>query len=138
MKTNTHLNFVIADDDADDQQLLIQAFNETAINYDLTSVYNGSQLMDYLLCREYYKNKNHPDPDFIFLDINMPLKNGFEVLRELKANNALRNIPVYIFSTSCSPNDQKVMADLGAKKCYVKPASFEGYKKIITEIVAMS
>src|SRR5688572_30724519 len=124
METKAYFNFVIADDDVDDQDLLLQAFAESAIKYESTSVFNGRQLMDYLLHCEEYIDAKHPDPDIIFLDINMPEKNGFEVLKELKANSSLRKIPVYIFSTSCSPSDQKIMIGLGAEKCYVKPILF--------------
>jgi CheY-like chemotaxis protein len=136
MEANTHFSFVIVDDDKDDQELLLQAFKECTMNYDSLAVFDGSQLMNYLLCREQYTDVRHSNPDFIFLDINLPLKNGFEVLTELKSNKDLKGIPIYIFSTTLSPKDQQRMLNLGAKKCFTKPTAFADYKKMINEIVA--
>jgi CheY-like chemotaxis protein len=136
IKQDDHFNFVIADDDPEDQLLLLQAFGESFQNYSSVSVYNGRELMDYLLKRRTYVDDVHGRPDFIFLDINMPGKNGYEVLKELKSNKAFQSIPVYIFSTSCSLSDQKVMMGLGAEKCYIKPSEYNDYKKIITEVRA--
>ena len=135
MNKDTHFNFVIADDDQDDQQLLLQAFEENCHNYSSFSVYNGRELMDYLLKERTFLNDIHSNPDFIFLDINMPLQNGYEVLRELKTHSGLQNIPVYIFSTACSLSDQETMTGLGAKKCFIKPSAFQDYKKIIREVI---
>ena len=137
MESVAHYNFIIADDDKDDQDLLLKAFTNSSVKYESISVFNGRQLMDYLLCRKNYKNEIHALPDFIFLDINMPGKNGFEVLRELKANTSLQNIPVYIFSTTCSLNDQKIMLGLGAEKCYIKPYLINDYQVMIKEIISM-
>jgi len=135
-KQDGHFNFVIADDDQDDQQLLLQAFGESFNNYSSVSVYNGRELMDYLLKRKSYVNDQQSRPDFIFLDINMPEQNGYEVLIELKSIKELESIPVYIFSTACTESDQIIMIGLGAKKCYIKPSEYKGYKQIITEVIA--
>ncbi len=135
MKKASHFNFVIADDDQDDQQTLLQAFKENFNNYSSFSVYDGRELMDYLLKEKEYLNDLHSNPDFIFLDINMPLQNGYEVLKELKAHNELKKIPVYVFSTACSVGDRKIMMGLGAEKCFIKPSLFAEYKKIIEEVI---
>jgi CheY-like chemotaxis protein len=134
-KEETHFNFIIADDDQEDQQLLLQAFGDSFQNYSPVSVYNGRELMDYLLKRSAYADDAQSTPDFIFLDINMPEKNGYEALKELKSINKLQNIPVYIFSTTCSMSDQKLLLKLGAEKCYIKPSEYRGYKEIITEVM---
>jgi CheY-like chemotaxis protein len=136
MRKDTHFNFVIADDDQDDQNLLLQAFGESFSNYSSISVYNGRELMDFLLKRRNYANDLHSRPDFIFLDINMPKQNGYDALKELKSNDALQSIPVYIFSTTCSASDQQIMLGLGAEKCFIKPSTFQDYKKIIQEVIA--
>jgi DNA-binding NarL/FixJ family response regulator len=98
-------------------------------------VYNGRELMDYLLKEKNYLNNSDRQPDFIFLDINMPFQNGYQVLQELKVHADLQKIPVYIFSTACSPSDQEKMIGLGAKKCYIKPSAFHDYREIIREVV---
>jgi len=136
MKNETPFDFVIADDDQDDQQTLLQAFKDNFNNFNSFSVYNGRELMDYLLKEKKYSDDLHSNPDFIFLDINMPLQNGYEVLKELKAHAELKKIPVYIFSTACSPSDREIMMGLGAQKCFIKPSLYKDYKTIIEEVIA--
>jgi DNA-binding response OmpR family regulator len=132
------LKILVADDDKEDQHLLMQAFKENEIDCDLVPFYNGRQLMDYLLFRGEYKNDHHTDPDFIVLDINMPLQNGFEVLREIQENMALQNIPIYIFTTSHASEDRSLAIGLGATKFFTKPDDFKEIKKIVREIVPIN
>src|SRR5947208_408702 len=98
---------VLADDDIDDQELIKKAFIASKIKVDVSVVYNGLQLMDYLLRREAYRNLQDPPPDLILLDLNMPLMDGFDVLREIKNNKALHKIPIYILTTSRSADDKR-------------------------------
>jgi len=115
---------VIADDDPDDHYLVKQALNELDSTTETTSVYNGLQLLDLLLRRGTYKNMNEL-PDVILLDINMPLLDGFEALKEIRKHRELSTIPVYIMSTSQSNEDRRKAIELGATGYYQKPANFK-------------
>src|SRR5688500_11812120 len=99
-----HFIVVIADDDLDDQEFIKMALNESSHTFDLNSVYNGLQLMSFLLKTEAYKNI-HLHPALIFLDLNMPLLDGFAVLKQLREHPVAKNIPVYILSSSNDKGD---------------------------------
>jgi CheY-like chemotaxis protein len=85
---------LLAEDDQDDRDFFDKALKEISIPTHLTTVYDGEQLMNYL-----YENSEHL-PDVLFLDLNMPRKNGFECLCEIKENEKLKDLLVVMFSTS--------------------------------------
>ena len=99
------MNILLAEDDQDDRDFFDMALKEIPIPTHLTAVYDGEQLMDYL-----YKNSEHL-PNVLFLDLNMPRKNGFECLCEIKENEKLKDIPVVMFSTSY-PRDSNYEEDM--------------------------
>lgn len=103
-------NIVIADDDNDDLILFEDALKEISYDSLLTAVKDGQQLMQML------DHTVPPPPDVIFLDLNMPRKNGFECLDEIKHSTKLKNIPIVIFSTSDQPEAVNKVFEQGAHK----------------------
>jgi CheY-like chemotaxis protein len=133
-KPSKIFTIVIADDDLDDQDFIRMAITEANLGFEINSVYNGLQLMDLLLKRESYLHSTDKLPDLVFLDLNMPLLDGFGVLTELQKRAELSHIPVFVLSTSRSPQDKKRALDLGARGFYTKAASYQELKKIISEV----
>ena len=87
------IHLLLADDDNDDCMLFQEALTELALSVDLSVVNDGEQLMNYL--------KQHQNfSGIVFLDLNMPRKNGLECLTEIKMNEQLKKIPIIIISTS--------------------------------------
>src|SRR6476469_4572818 len=88
-------NLLLADDDEDDSAFFKDALNDLGLSASLGTVPDGVALMKYL-------SDHSPDtlPDILFLDLNMPRKNGFECLSEIKSNVRLKMLPVIVFSTS--------------------------------------
>jgi CheY-like chemotaxis protein len=123
----------VADDDLDDQELMRKGLSDCKVKVEVNSVYNGLQLMDYLLKREAYK-KIQETPDLILLDLNMPLMDGFEVLKQIKSNKTLKNIPLYVITTSRSKDDRAKVLDLGANGFYSKGSSSKDIRKFMQEI----
>jgi CheY-like chemotaxis protein len=123
---------VIADDDVDDQALMKEGFEDCTVKVEVNAVYNGLQLMDFLLKRESYKSIT-TTPDLILLDLNMPLMDGFNVLKEIKEKTNLQ-IPIYIITTSQNKSDRKKALDLGAKGFFSKGYSSEDIKKVMSEV----
>ena len=78
-----------------------------------------------------------PSPDLIFLDLNMPGKTGFDVLRELKSTEQFRDIPVVIFSTSSDPHSIELSMQMGASLYLPKLSSYESYKKSIQDTLSI-
>ena len=131
---NKIFRIIVADDDIDDQDLIKRAFSDSQVQVEVNSVYNGLQLMDYLLRKEAYKNIADPLPDLILLDINMPLMDGFDVLLQLKKQPALLNIPIYVLTTSRNPEHRKKALQLGATGFYSKGASSKEIRRIVQEV----
>jgi CheY-like chemotaxis protein len=114
----------MADDDNDDCLLVKMAFEESRMQGELRFVEDGEALLDYLYRRGQFAEAEPPRPWLIFLDLNMPRKDGREVLRALKADPLLRTIPVIILSTSDEPEDIRTSYELGASSYITKPGDF--------------
>jgi CheY-like chemotaxis protein len=129
------LNILLAEDDQDDRDFFNKVLNEIPIPTHLTTVYDGEQLMDYL-----YKNSEHL-PDVLFLDLNMPRKNGFECLCEIKEDENLKHLLVVMFSTSF-PRDSNYEEDMinrlmeiGAHDFIRKSDSLVQLKELIHQVI---
>jgi CheY-like chemotaxis protein len=125
------LNILLADDDKDDRFFFKMALDALKTPTELVAVVDGEKLMEYL------SENAHQLPDVLFLDLNMPRKNGFECLSEIKSNVDLKQLPVIIFSTSY---EQEVVNQLylnGAQYFMRKPAEFLQLKKIIQQTVTL-
>ncbi|MCD6010620.1 MAG: response regulator [Flavipsychrobacter sp.] len=124
---------LIAEDDADDRFLLQSAFEENGYCDKLSFVENGVELIDYLHQLEADKNEAKM-PRFILLDLNMPKKDGREVLKEIKQSPSLKKIPVIIFSTTNNEQEMKRCYELGANSYITKPNSFENLIKTVAAV----
>lgn len=119
------LNLWLADDDMDDCIFFKEALEELQVKANLTSIFDGVELMHQL-----YKDGANI-PDVIYLDLNMPRKNGFECLSEIKANEQFMQIPIIIFSTSYDADVVSNLHECGANYYMRKPGEFSHLKKII-------
>lgn len=120
---------LMADDDADDRFLVQAAFEDNKIQQNILFFEDGEQLVDYLT-----NEKNTTPARFILLDLNMPKRDGRDVLKTLKNNAKLSQIPVIVFSTSKAPDDINSSYQLGANSYVVKPSSYEHLKEVIQKI----
>ncbi|MBC7652578.1 MAG: response regulator [Deinococcales bacterium] len=120
---------LVAEDDADDRFLLQTAFNDVGGNEQLVFTENGVELIDYL-----NSLGEKPFYGFILLDLNMPRKDGREVLKYLKQHVKFKRIPIIVFSTT--KNDVEVLRcyDLGANTYIRKPANYDELIKVIEDI----
>ena len=122
-----HYNLLLADDDEDDCAFFKEALDELSLPVSLAVVNDGVQLMDYLSTNNL--------PDMLFLDLNMPRKNGHECLKEIKEINELNSMPVIIFSTSLDTEIVDLMYQKGATYYIRKPGEFSKLKKVIGNAV---
>ena len=125
------LNILLADDDIDDCIFFKAAVDEFPLPTQLTAVHDGEQLMLLLACE---KNEL---PDILFLDLNMPRKNGFECLSEIKFNKKFNKLPVIMYSTSFDQGIVNLLFKNGAQYFIRKPAEFLQFKKIIKQTLAL-
>lgn len=126
---------LMADDDEDDRFLIAEAVAEAQLDSQLQFVRDGIELLDYLYRRAPFTDeKQYPWPDLILLDLNMPRKDGREVLAELKGDRRLSRIPVLVLTTSREERDVVRAYDLGANSFIVKPVSFSGLVHVVDGI----
>ncbi|WP_339803706.1 response regulator, partial [uncultured Marinobacter sp.] len=116
------IHIFIADDDADDRLLIGDAFAEDQEPVRLSFFQDGNHLLSGLSEALSLNSL----PDLILLDLNMPGKDGHEVIVELKSNPALRKLPIVVLTTSSDPRDIAVCYDTGASSYIVKPVTYEG------------
>jgi CheY-like chemotaxis protein len=129
------LSLVIADDDSEDQYIMQKLILDLNHNHKVTSVYNGMQLMEYLLKQGMYTNRMETTPDCIFLDLNMPLINGTEALRRIRAHRELQHLPIYVLSTVKNKSEKQKLISLGADGFYLKDPEQKNFRAIISEIL---
>lgn len=126
---NEQLNILLADDSENDRFLFTDALNELKVNTVINTVNDGVELMEYLADS---KNKL---PHLLFLDLNMPRKNGLECLKEIKSNDKYNDIIIAIFSTSLAEKDIEKTLVNGANVYINKPNSFEDLKQVLNKVV---
>jgi CheY-like chemotaxis protein len=135
LRNERPITILMADDDEDDRLMTKEALEESRVVNELHFVTDGEELMDYLYRRgKYVSLDNSPRPGIILLDLNMPRKDGREALREIKADPALRHIPVVILTTSKAEEDIYRSYDLGANSYITKPVTFEGLVDVMKAI----
>jgi CheY-like chemotaxis protein len=120
---------LIVDDDEDDRDLLTFAIHELHPSIKCIMAGNGQEALHGLRFQ-------YPKPRMIFLDLNMPRLSGVSLLKELKKDRYLQDIPVVIYTTSKLPEDQDEMRKLGAIHFITKPTSFTELCKRIAEVFA--
>lgn len=121
----------LADDDEDDCLLFEDVLREVSASTELTMANDGVELMTIL------GTLVPPPPDVIFLDLNMPRKNGFECLAEIRNSQSLKDIPVVIFSTAGEEEAIDRLYEQGANYFIKKPGSFSKLKMAIQQILAI-
>ena len=122
---------VLADDDKDDQEIFHDALKQTEVPTELTQVNNGEQLIEHL------KDPEIPNPDIVFMDINMPKKDGKEVLAEIKSDENLKDIPTVILSTSQNPKEVEEAFHAGANLYVPKPSSFGNFILLLKRVFSL-
>jgi len=122
----------MVEDNPDDIELTVEALKDARVANHLTVVQDGEEALSYLRCRGKYPQAVRPD--LILLDLNMPRKNGRDVLRDIKNDPKLKRIPVVILTTSQAEDDILHTYDLHAN-CYItKPVDFNQFLKVVRSI----
>lgn len=132
MEKKPNLQLFIIDDDADDREFLIDALIRNEYKFDFVEFSNGEHLFEYILA--------NPEqiPDLILLDLNMPIKNGYETLKELKADKQLKDIPVMVITSSSRKEDEAYCYELGCNHFCRKPITLNEYEKLTSLIISYS
>ena len=130
--SDRNIEILLVEDNPGDVRLTQEAFKEGQIRNNLSVVKDGAAALDFLHRRSQYNNA--PTPDLILLDLNLPKKNGHEVLEGIKNNLALKAIPVVILTSSDADVDILKAYNLNAN-CYIKkPVHLEQLLRVVKAI----
>lgn len=119
------LNVFLADDDSDDRTFFSDALREIPIQTKISEFNNGVDLMAELL------SETAAQPDVIFLDLKMPMMDGFECLADIRDLDKYLNTPVIIYSTSYHPKEIDRLEEMGASLYLQKPSSYNQLKTLL-------
>ena len=126
------LEILLVEDNPGDVRLTLEAFRDTGSSAHVSVVRDGVEALEFLERHDRFHNA--PRPDLILLDLNLPRKNGRELLVELKSQPELRRIPVMILSTSAAESDVSFSYENYAN-CYIrKPIAFDSYFEVVRSI----
>jgi len=125
-------HILLADDDKDDSILFQEILEELPLSTHLTKVSNGEQLMQFL------NETKDQLPDVLFLDLNMPRKNGYDCLLEIKGSERLKSLSVIIFSTAFEPQVISLLYKKGAQYYIRKPNSYRQMKNLIHQALILT
>jgi len=123
--TKTIGNIILAEDDVDDQNIFHIALQEIDSTVQTQFVSNGKELLQLL---------QNTTPDLLFLDLEMPYKNGLECLIEIRNNPKLEKIPVIVFSSTTKPSNIQTAYEMGAHLFFIKPPIYSDYLSSIKAI----
>jgi CheY-like chemotaxis protein len=127
MKTKESINILLIDDDKDDQFFFIRALKDFDSTIVCQVANDGLKGLIFL--------ENNPNPDIIFLDLNMPKMNGFDFLEKIKKDEKMKNIPVVIFTTSNHYKDIKKAGELKAVAFLTKPNNINNLSAKLSQVL---
>jgi chemotaxis family two-component system response regulator Rcp1 len=126
------IEILLVEDSPSDTELTIEALKEAKVRNHLSVAEDGVQALEFL--RRQGKFAHAPRPDLIMLDLNLPRKDGREVLAEIKADSVLKTIPVVVLTTSRAEQDVLRAYQLNAN-CYItKPVDFDQFIEVVRSI----
>ena len=126
------IEVLLVEDDPGDVLLIREAFDFNKVHNNLNVVSDGEQALDYLRGAGDYADRIRPD--LVLLDLNLPRKDGREVLAEVKSDPSLRTIPIVVLTTSEAEEDVLKSYQLHANAYVTKPVDFERFVSIVRQI----
>ncbi len=128
----TTTEVLLVDDHPGDVRLTLEAFSESKVPSSLKVVSDGAEALAYL--RQHDSHASSKLPDLILLDLNLPKKNGLEVLAEIKGDERLKKIPVVVFTTSAVEGDVKRAYECRANSYVTKPLDLDEFLRVVHTI----
>ncbi len=125
---------LMVEDDAKDVELTLTALEEYNLANEVVVTRDGEQALDYLYGRGEYKTRSSDNPAVILLDLKLPKVDGLEVLKQIKADERLRIIPVVVLTSSKEEKDMVASYRLGVNAYVVKPVDFHEFVNAIKEL----
>ena len=124
MKPTSNEPILLVEDNAGDAELTMMAFERQGLARRVVHVRDGVEAMDFLLRRNAFEGRSTPAPALVFLDLKMPMLDGFVVLRDIRAHAGIGHIPVVVLTSSNEAGDRRRAYEAGANAYMCKPVDF--------------
>jgi CheY-like chemotaxis protein len=132
MENQEARQILLVEDNLGDIRLIKEVFNYGKVPVKLNVVNNGVDAVSFLKRDENFSNA--PTPELVILDLNLPKKNGKEVLADIRADKQLQNLPVIILTSSEAESDVQICKSLRIERYYTKPMELDKFVSVIEEI----
>jgi CheY-like chemotaxis protein len=134
MSTAKIKKILLVEDNENDIELTLNALQECRLSNEVHAVRDGAEALDYMYCRNSYKDRAEGVPCVILLDLKMPRVDGIEVLRTLKSDPSLHHVPIVMLTSSREERDLVLSYDLGVNAFVVKPVDFSQFVQAIRNL----
>lgn len=128
------VEILLIEDNHDEAELAIRSLKKNNLSNNLVHIDDGAEALDYIFCKGKYSSNDCISPKVILLDLKLPKVNGLEILKQLKADDRTKMIPVVILTSSKEDSDILKGYTLGANSYMVKPVNFDSFAKAIAEL----
>jgi two-component system, response regulator len=125
---------LIADDALADVGLIRTVLEDQGLEHEAAVVYNAEDALEYLFRRGKYRDRPEGDPDLVLLDLYLQKAGGLTILREIRADKRLKDIPVIVFSGSLNEDDKTESLSCGANDYNVKPVDYDQFSQAIKKM----
>ena len=135
MDSSKILEILLVEDNPSDVKLTLRALQKHNLSNKVTVLKNGAEALDFIFAEGEYKDRDNREiPKIIFLDINLPLVSGIEVLRRIKSDERTKKIPVTILTSSAEFRDIEECYSLGVNSYIVKPVEFDKFVEVVSNL----
>lgn len=131
---NTFGRILMVEDDPKDVELTLTALDEYKLANEVVVARDGEEALDYLYCRGRFKDRPSDNPAVLLLDLKLPKVDGLEVLKQIKADEKLKLIPVVVLTSSHEEKDMVSSYKLGVNAYVVKPVDFHEFVNAVKEL----
>jgi CheY-like chemotaxis protein len=134
MEHHKAVTILLAEDDPGHAALIEKNLRRAGIANDIVKVDDGQKAVDFLFKQNAYRNDDRPVPILILLDLNMPVMDGYQVIKVLKADERTRTIPIVVLTTTDTSQDVSRCYDLGCNVYITKPVEYGKFSEAIRNL----
>jgi len=134
MDEKQHVTILLVEDDPGHAVLIGKNLRRAGIANDIVTFNDGQKAIDYLLKKDGYQDSTHHDPLLILLDLNLPVLDGYQVLKIIKNDERTKRIPVVMLTTTDNPKEVTKCYELGCNVYVTKPVEYEAFSKAIQNL----
>jgi CheY-like chemotaxis protein len=134
MENHRSVTILLAEDDPGHSTLIEKNLRRAGITNEIIKVDDGQKAVDFLFKQNTYRSDDHPVPILILLDLNMPVMDGYQVIKALKADERTRTIPIVVLTTTDAFQDVSRCYDLGCNVYITKPVEYGKFSEAIRNL----